>query len=817
MNRIYLIIIILFFSVNIVYSQQETPIAYATKTDADITIDGNPEETVWDEINAITDFTQYDPFHGKNPRFNTEIKILYDDNAIYFSGKLFDTSSDSILKQLGNRDDELNADCFTIEFDTYNSHQDAFTFYIYASGVQGDLKTSDYTYDAVWQSNTKIHDWGWSFELKIPFSALRFPAQEEQIWGLQLERSVRRYREFYQWSLTDNDISNPLNQWGELHGIKDIKSGVRLSFAPYLNCGIEHFPYSETKSENYSYIYGGGMDLKYGISESFTLDMTLLPDFSQVQSDDKVKNLSAFETTYSEQREFFKEAVDLFNKGNLFYSRRIGRTPIEYYNIEDNLGEGEYIINNPGAAQLINATKISGRTKKGTGIGFLNAYTNSTYATISDSIGNERRILSEPNTNYNIFVIDQTLKNNSSFYIINTNVSRGKDYGHANVTGSGITLSEKSTTYYFSTSGAVSQKMDNYFTDKDSIDSGYKYAFSFSKQNGNFRFSVNHNVKNKNFDINDFGITKRNNYENNNIELNYFFFDPFWKLKEMYNTININYNRNLETKECINNSISYNTRITTMKYLTLWYNNSYNPSSYYDYYEPRQSGSFYERPSQFYQMIGASSDYRKAFALDIFLDYAATIKQNSRYIAFRIRPVIRFNDHLNINYTFNVSKNYNQRGYTTIDTLSNSIFASRNVSTCQNVINATYVFVNNLSLKLRVRHYWAKGINNQFYTLDDEGQLIDNPSFDASSNDNYNFNFNAFNIDLGLYWEFAPGSNLSIVWKNEILTDESEIIHNFFDNIDNTFKSPQRNILTLKVFYYLDYMYLRKSFRKDKT
>jgi len=817
MSRLYLIIFFIFFSVSILYSQNTTFIAHATKTDAIINIDGNPTETAWNKANSINDFTEYDPFHGEDPRFKSEIKILYDDNAIYFSGKLFDTASDSILKQLGSRDDRLNADVFSIKIDTYNSQQDAFVFYVYASGVQGDYKIKDYTYDAVWQSNTKIHDWGWSFEIKIPFSALRFPVQEKQVWGLQLERNVRRYRESYQWSLTNNDISNPLNQWGELHGIKNIKSSVRLSFTPYINCGVEHYPYSENKSENYSYIYGGGMDLKYGISESFTLDMTLLPDFSQIQSDDKVKNLSAFETTYSEKREFFKEAVDLFNKGNLFYSRRIGRTPTEYYNIESQLGEGEYIINNPSAAQLINATKISGRTKKGMGIGFLNAYTNSTYATISDSIGNERRILSEPNTNYNIFVIDQTLKNNSSFYIINTNVSRGKDYGHANVTGSGIRLSEKSTTYYFSVNGAISQKMDNYSFDYDSINSGYKYGLSFSKQNGNFRFSVNHNVMNKDFDINDLGITKRNNYENNSIELNYFFFDPFWKLKDMYNTININYNRNLETKECINNSINFNSRITTMKYLTLWYRNSYNLNSYYDYYEPRISGYFYERPKQFYQMIGFSSDYRKTFALDINLDYANTINQNSKYFSVRVRPLVRFNDHLNMNYTFKISKNYNQRGYTTIDTLNNIIFASRNISTYQNVINASYIFVNNLSLKLRIRHYWSKGINNQFYTLNEEGQLIDNQSFDASSNNNYNFNFNAFNIDIGLYWEFAPGSNLSIVWKNEILTDESEIIYNFFDNIDNTFKSPQRNILTLKVFYYLDYMYLRNSFRKDKS
>jgi hypothetical protein len=125
-------------------------------------------------------------------------------------------------------------------------------------------------------------------------SAIRFPAKNEQIWGMQLTRYIRRHRQFDQWALCDNDISNPLMQWGELQGIENVEPRIRLSFTPYLNAGIEHYPYTDDNTTNYSYLYGGGMDVKYGISESFTLDMTLLPDFSQVQSDDKIKNLSPY-------------------------------------------------------------------------------------------------------------------------------------------------------------------------------------------------------------------------------------------------------------------------------------------------------------------------------------------------------------------------------------------------------------------------------------------------------------------------------------------------------------------------------------------
>ena len=170
------------------------------------------------------------------------------------------------------------------------------------------------------------------------------------------------------------------------------------------------------------------MDLKYGINESFTLDMSLLPDFSQVQSDNKIKNLTAFETVYEEQRPFFKEAVDLFMKGDIFYSRRIGKTPALFYSLDDNLNEGEHIIKNPVQQRLINATKVSGRTKNGLAIGLLNAITAHTYAKVAEEPGTTRKVLTDPLTNYNLLVLDQALKNNSNFYITNTNVVRDNNF-----------------------------------------------------------------------------------------------------------------------------------------------------------------------------------------------------------------------------------------------------------------------------------------------------------------------------------------------------------------------------------------------------
>jgi hypothetical protein len=242
------------------------------------------------------------------------------------------------------------------------------------------------------------------------------------------------------------ETKNDLPYWGSLKGISDIKPPVRLSATPYILLQAEHFPNPSTEKDISTSI-GGGMDLKLGMNESYTLDMSLLPDFSQVQSDNKVKNLTAFETVYEEQRPFFKEAVDLFMKGDIFYSRRIGKTPALFYDAENELNEGEYLYKNPVQQKLINTTKISGRNKNGLAIGILNAITANTYAIAKNADGDERRILTDPLTNYNQIVVDQALKNNSDFYITNTNVLRDGHFRDANVTATGLTLNDKSNSY----------------------------------------------------------------------------------------------------------------------------------------------------------------------------------------------------------------------------------------------------------------------------------------------------------------------------------------------------------------------------------
>jgi hypothetical protein len=782
--------------------------ALAAKTTTAPIIDGIADDPAWLSVLPNSNFTQFKPVHGANPSFRTEVKIMYDDAAIYILAQMYDPHPDSILRQLGLRDeDNLNADMFSIEFDTYNNQLDAYSFLVTASGVQIDWRESDETYDAVWESEVVINNEGWVAELKIPYSALRFARTNPQVWGMQISRSIRRYRESDQWALEILEAENDLPYWGLLEGIENIEPPVRLSATPYLVLQAEHFPDS-TAGSNTSTSFGGGMDLKYGINESFTLDISLLPDFSQVQSDNKIKNLSAFETVFEEQRPFFKEAVDLFMKGNIFYSRRIGKTPALFYSVSDSLEEGEYISKNPVQQRLINATKISGRNKRGLAIGFLNALTANTYATAIDEDGNKRKILTDPLTNYNLIVIDQALKNNSDVYITNTNVLRGNNFPNANVTASGFTLNDKSNTYRLNLSGGLSQIVVP-AGNSDGIASGatgFKYGFGAMKTKGNFQFEVSRFTMDENFDANDMGLTLYNNYNANDASVSYNFYKPFWLLREMNNTVSVLYRNNFTTHKAESTDLKYQTFMTTLKYLTIWAGTGYNFAETYDYYEPRTEGMYYVRPKNVWGDLGFSTDYRKLFALDgkVSIFYAERDKTKGFFTS--VSPIVRLNDHLKFTIEAEYYKNINDFGFSGRQG-ENVIFGNRDIDTYENSLQGNYLFMNNVSLSMVVRHYYSQGKYYQFYTLLDDGSLQPNPTYEG----NADFTFNSFNVDMVFAWIFAPGSSLNFVWKNEITTEKDNVSGNYFNNFTDTFNEPQRNNISLKVLYYIDYQRLRKG------
>ena len=343
-TSIFLAFILTFGAIPLIAAQVKS--IAISRTEEKIEIDGQMNETSWLNAAIATDFLERNPTEGNPPKFKTEVRMTYDNNNLYVLGYCFDNHPDSILTQLGERDDNLNADLFTVLFDPYHQKLDAFVFSVSASGVQSDSRFSDASFNAVWESAVQIVDDGWIVEMRIPYYAIRFPKDKQQAWKINFERNIRRSRTGLQWSLVPKNIETPINYWGDLKGLSDIDDPLRLSLSPYVSSFTAF-----SKGES-SIGYGAGADLKLGLNESFTLDMTLLPDFSQVRSDNIVKNLGAFEVVFEEQRPFFQEGIDLFNKSDLFYSRRIGGFPSGYSNAYNQLDSNEIVLENPRKNKL---------------------------------------------------------------------------------------------------------------------------------------------------------------------------------------------------------------------------------------------------------------------------------------------------------------------------------------------------------------------------------------------------------------------------------------------------------------------------------
>lgn len=799
-----------------IHAQIDTnKVCYAVRTASAPKIDGIIEPEIWDMAKPFSDFKMNRPIEGAEPTMKTEVAILYDDNAIYVFAMMYDPHPDSILHELGMRDDDLNADLFRFVVDPYNIRQDAFEFSVFASGVQQDFRFSDYTYNAVWESAVQINDRGWAVEMRIPYSALRFPKTAVQQWALQATRTIRRSREFDQWALTPSGVANGLFYWGTLKGIENIQTPLRLSLLPYVSAYASRVPDPGNSAKTISETsWKLGADLRYGINDYYTLDMTLLPDFGQVQSDNKVKNITFQEVMYDEYRQFFKEGTDLFSKNNLFYSRRIGKTPSLYYSVPYMTNPGETVVSNPSSTRLINAVKLSGRNVKGLGIGVFNAVTDEMHAKVEDSLGNERKILTEPLTNYNIFVIDKQLKNNSSLWFINTNTVRPRDWGSANVSGGGFNLALFKNTFAADGSFNLSQYFENIpGTGNPLVNTpGYKYFAGFRKTTGKIQYGLSHTVTNDTYRQTDLGPFTIVNYEKTRLYFVHQFFQPRKLFRSMYNEFSVDYNRHFETK--MNTGISLNASLNPvlMNFNAISLGIGGTPVAAYDFNEPRIAGRYNKTLRYWYAFLGFGSDSRKKlmananFTISNFVDRFVSEGYNTslglRY-RFNDRFSIRYSGAYNFDpYNFGCADWYSQP-----DTI---VFGLRKMHTFENSLFARFIFTNNMSLTLNGRHYWTNAAYRQYFNLEHDGDITPYDSYTG----NNDFSYNYFSIDLIYSWQFAPGSFLSVAYKNIIETQDQEIIYSFGKNFNQTINSPQTNTVSLKLIYFFDYLYLKRWTKK---
>ncbi|GJM31495.1 MAG: hypothetical protein DHS20C18_04960 [Saprospiraceae bacterium] len=784
-------------------------------------LDGVLDEAIWLNAPFATDFVQQQPNPGQTPSQPTEIKIIYDNTGIYVGAVMYDSHPDSILKELSQRDQLGNTDWFGIFIDAYRDGINGVSFIVTPAGVQFDAKYStfgeDESWDAVWEGKTKITSEGWVAEMKIPYSAIRFPDRNEQTWHLNFGRMIRRQQQKSFWSEVDPNKNGFLNQAGYLTNIQDIKSPIRLQATPFLAVYAQHYHDRQGDPKNsFGRSFNGGMDIKYGISDAFTLDMTLIPDFGEAQSDNQVLNLSPFEVQFDENRQFFTEGTELFNKGGLFYSRRIGGTPLRYYDVEDHLVDGEEIVSNPDVAQLYNATKISGRNSKGLGIGFFNATEGRRKAVIQNAEGEEREFETSPLTNYNVLVLDQNLKNNSFATLINTTVLRSGPEYDANVTGGVFTIRNKANSYAISGSGAVSQK---YFSDK--TDLGHAWEIGLRKSSGEWQWGIEYEEESDTYDPNDLGFNSNNNGREFDFWTEYNKYKSFWGFNRGGIGIWTGYERlyspNVYTEYGVEGWVWAETK-------NFWNINLFSyhePFTTYDYFETRTEGRFYRNPKIHNYGFSISSDSRKRFRLQTNSNLTTTNEKGRYNLNASVSGRYRVNDKLN--FELEVGRFEAPRSVGFVDKLENTfidpgtgepteqvdvIFGRRDQLTFENIFNTRYNFSANMALSFRLRHYWSKVAYESFHHLDKKGNLAA-----TDYDDTHDRNFNAFTIDMVYRWRFAPGSDVYIVWKNAIFGEEDFVRHGYFKNMNGLFKEPQTNSISLKVIYYLDYL----QFAKRKT
>ncbi len=784
-------------------------------TNSPILIDGIDNEAAWLEAESNSQFIQTTPDAGQPSIQNTEVKMLYDNEAIYVFATMYETHPDSITKTLSRRDDFGNADIFGMVIDTYGASTSGFGFLITAAGVQIDEihtpNNIDRNWNAVWYSSVKCLDDRWVAEFKIPLAAFRFPNQHIQVWKANFTRHIRRKREDSNWNFYDATKLNYLSQFGNLSGVEGLKSPVRLALFPYIS------GYLDVRDKEIRPSLNGGMDLKYGVNDAFTLDMTLIPDFGQVRFDDQVLNLSPYEIRFDEFRQFFTEGVELFNKGDLFYSRRLGGLPVNQNKLQ-NISDNEVIELEKNAAQLVNSTKFSGRTKRGLGIGVLNGTSIATRINVLDTVNNTGRIIeTSPLTNYNILILDQNLNHNSSLTLANSNVWRSGETYDANVTAFLFNLFDKSENYNINGNVSNSQL----FREDETV-IGQKYQLELGKVAGKFITSISSELMDEKFDNNDLGFLLRNNYKRFNYYTGFRTFEPFWKLIRFWAELEVNHTRLHKPDNFENFSIYTETGGAFKNFLFAGLNYTAFPLPENDFFEARTPNYFYQRPGG--NRLGGflSSNYANRFAYDLRTSYFQRDEVGRYDWSINISPRFRFNDKLSVIYDFSYDYQQNDVGLALTNTfnivkyLSSPIFGQRDRRNITNLITANYVFNNKMDVSLRARHYWSVVKYREFYELKSNGQ-ISNISYsglnenEMSMHDN---NFNIFTIDMTYSWVFAPGSFLNIVWKQSLSSSNINTSLDYFSNISDLSQSPAFNSISIKLLYFLSYTDI-KSFKRS--
>lgn len=788
----FFILSILLFPITL--TAQEVRSVNAHQLDSSIRIDGHLDEEAWSIAEIVTDFRQFTPNEGALATQQTEVRILYGEGGIYVGAILYDDAPSLIEQTLGRRDDFNRADWFVVSFDSYFNRQNAYTFGVNAAGIQYDgirssggfgggpgLPGVDESWDAVWYSEVRVTDEGWIVEMQIPYSMLRFPASEIQTWGVHFTRRIPRLGELSEWPLVPRiERDNLIAQYGQLQNIRNIEPRPNIQIRPYMVGG---FNSSENPSNAGDVVtdnnFDAGADIKVGLGPNVTLDVTINPDFGQVEADPAVLNLTAFETFFQEQRPFFLEGIEIFDfsmgrGADLLYTRRIGAVD-----------------------PIIGATKVSGRTENGLSFGLLGAVTGENF---------------NPSRNYSVLRGSQQIGNYSSvggiltFYDSTSRDNEGRRRSY--VGGTDWDFRFANNNYGIQGFATFTHRT---LTGVDESDTGFGTSISVNKRQGVWMGSLRAQVFSDDFNPNDLGRLRQNNYilTSGRIEHQINGGRPFGAFQQADADVslsqNFSYDEGLDLGFGLRTGSSWT--FTSFQSVGLGVNID-NIFGGYDLFETRGLGPR-AKPFSAEIVFGYETDDRRTWQLSpeggwTFYDdggssYALGLRANmnvgSRLDFFAniegewekgvtawasnetlrregsewligissARPTqlsdVDYRSFANgeaLNSIFSDLEPFSGNDYYV------PVFGERDTRSLDFTFRSTVTFTRNLSLQIYNQLFLARGKYNDFKILRDRDNLVDFSSYPKRDE----FSFNSFNSNVVLRWEYRPGSTVFLVWSH---------------------------------------------------
>ncbi|MDG1929765.1 MAG: DUF5916 domain-containing protein, partial [Flavobacteriaceae bacterium] len=775
-------------------------------------------EEIWNDLNPATDFTLIWPetSQGKNlpEEYETTAYVGYNQNAIYVGASLKHPNPDKMPKQFSQRDDiwDVNAETFFVTFNTYNDDLNFFGFQITSAGTVGDVYSSgpiasdDFLYDTVFDAKVHISSDGWSVEMAIPYSALRFPKKEVQLWGLNFGRKIQSLDETYVWSPVNVNELKYHESNGTLIGIENISPPVRLFFYPYVQSSI-----NLQNGASPATSYTAGMDVKYGLSSSFTLDASLIPDFGQVAFDNVELNLGPFEQQFSENRAFFTEGATLFEiadgdmgGGSFFYSRRIG----EKVSVRDDLLENdEQVFNFDDTPQLLNTVKVTGTTSKNLSIGFLNAITDKVDAEIQKLSSNQRRKQTiQTLVNYNVISLSQQLLNDySSVSVLNTNKT-GSDGLYGNNMAFVGDLFDDNRDFN------IKMKVFGSKTQKKNSDNGFRAGINLSELKGNFRYNVSWWGVDKHYKQNELGYFNFIDHQSYAARISYQLLNEYGFLRKYSNYLRFNDTHTFHSFDRKFWGLRFGNDFSTQNLMVFEADFAYN-SITKNFDEPRVYNRFVIEPENFQVKLGVQSNKNKDFSYKIqwnnFSYFDEDYDENWSQKRLNISTLYRFSEQFSLAIKSNHLSFKDDVGY--LKTINQDIyFGRRDIRSVENNINLSYFFDSKKWINLRLRNYWSRAKYDQtLFRLNDNGKRIETDfsilDFDPDTN------FNIWNLDINFEWWFAPGSNLVLLYRNQLFNRDTATELDYLKSLGNLFDQTTQHQFSLRINYLIDFNSMRKK------